>query len=110
MQAYNANSPRERAICIAKTQTQGESSVSLVESQPINPTNIASERAVLGAILESDDELLPDVIESGLVHEDFFLSDHAQVFRAMLALRAKDCPIDIVSVAEQLATRTTITF
>lgn len=102
MPAKHTNGPRARAGCIVKTQTQGEGSVSLVESQPINPANLAAERVVLSAVLEDDDGLLQEVIDSGLVPEDFLLSDHGRVFRAMLALRARDCPVDCVSVVEEL--------
>ncbi len=65
------------------------------------PTNLAAERVVLGALIE-DDGLLPEVLDVGLSAEDFLLSDHQRVFRAVLALREKHCPVDYITVAEEL--------
>ena len=69
------------------------------------PANLPAERAVLGAVLGDEAEsaqILSDVIDSGLVVEDFFLSDHQRIFLAILKLREKNAPIDFISIAEQL--------
>jgi replicative DNA helicase len=68
------------------------------------PINVAAERSILGALLEND-ALFPDVEAAGLQVEDFALSDHRRVFRAMLTLRKKGVPVDCVTVAEWLGNR-----
>src|SRR2546425_6309419 len=68
------------------------------------PTNLAAERVVLGVLIE-EDELLPEVIATGLKVDDFSVSDHQRIFRAMLSLREKKCPVDYITVAEQLGNR-----
>jgi replicative DNA helicase len=65
------------------------------------PTNLPAERAVLGALIE-DDGLLSAAISEGLTVDDFSISDHRRIFGAILELRDKNCPIDYISVAEQL--------
>jgi replicative DNA helicase len=68
------------------------------------PTNLAAERVVLGTLIE-DAGLLPEIIETGLCAEDFALNDHQAVFRAILSLRAKQSPVDYISVVEELGNR-----
>lgn len=70
-------------------------------SEQLAPRNLASERVILGALVE-DDTLLPGVISAGLDVDDLFLSDHRRIFSAMLELREKNEPLDYVTVAEQL--------
>ena len=66
--------------------------------------NLPAERAVLGALVE-DDELMTEVLVSGLSAEDFLLSDHQRIFRAILSLREKKCSVDYITVAEELGNR-----
>src|SRR5215471_12917171 len=68
------------------------------------PVSLAAERAVLGALVE-DDGLLPEVLEAGLSANDFLLSDHQRIFRAMLALRNRNCPVDYITVINELGNR-----
>jgi replicative DNA helicase len=72
-----------------------------LNSQPPMPTNLPAERTVLGALIE-EDGLLSVAISEGLIVDDFSISDHRRIFGAMLELREKDCPIDYISVADQL--------
>jgi replicative DNA helicase len=65
------------------------------------PTNLPAERTVIGALIE-DDGLLSVAISEGLTVDDFSISDHRRIFGAILDLRGKNCPIDYISVAEQL--------
>lgn len=73
-------------------------------SNPTIPTNLPAERVVLGVLIE-EDELLPEVLATGLRADDFVLSDHQRIFRAMLALREKNCPVEYITVAEKLGNR-----
>jgi replicative DNA helicase len=66
--------------------------------------NLAAEKVVLGAIVE-DDGLLGDVLATGLTEEDFSLSDHQRIFRAIEILREKNSPIDYVTLTEQLGNK-----
>jgi replicative DNA helicase len=86
---------------------EGEMTRSGSEAQkdsPTVPANLPAERCVLGALIE-DDSLVPDVLALGLRTQDFLLSDHRRIFRAIEMLRAKNAPVDYVSVTEQLGTR-----
>jgi replicative DNA helicase len=99
--------PRTRAIAsgMGEMTKNREGSLRLNTDTPkMYPTNLAAERVVLGAVIE-DDGLLPEIIGTGVCAEDFSLSDHQAVFRAILALRAKSCPVDYVSVVEELGNR-----
>lgn len=107
MQAKKPNGPLARAACreSANKLDHVEISNSRSESQRISPASIASERAILGAIIEDDDLIMPDVIGSGLCPEDFFLSDHRRIFAAMLELWQKKRHIDLILVHEWLGNR-----
>jgi len=63
------------------------------------------ERSVLGACLESGDELLLAVIDAGLKADDFAVSDHQRIFSKMVEMHEKHVPIDLHSVAEALGRR-----
>lgn len=65
------------------------------------PTNLPAERAILGVFIE-EAGLLSEAISEGLAVDDFSISDHRRIFGAILELRDKNCPIDYISVAEQL--------
>jgi replicative DNA helicase len=68
------------------------------------PCNIAAERVVLGNLIE-DSSLLPKILASGLCAADFSLSDHARVYRAILALHEQNAPVDPISLLDQLGDR-----
>jgi replicative DNA helicase len=63
--------------------------------------NLPTERAVLGACIESE-ELLGEAIAAGLTADDFALSDHRKVFSTILRMREKNVPVDFLSVADWL--------
>jgi replicative DNA helicase len=65
------------------------------------PANINAERTTLGGFLE-DPSILDAAICEGLQASDFLLSDHRRVFEAMLCLRDKGVPVDIITTAEEL--------
>jgi replicative DNA helicase len=65
------------------------------------PVNLPVERAVLGALIESE-QILSDALKAGLRENDFSISDHQRIFAAIVALREKYVPVDQLSVAEQL--------
>jgi replicative DNA helicase len=98
------NAPGERGACKNRNVTSRvDNSNSDGLSQRI-PINLPAERSVLGALIE-DDSLLPEVIAAGLRAGDFSLSDHRQVFAAILALREQKSPIDYITVTEKLGNR-----
>ena len=68
------------------------------------PCTIPSEKALLGILVE-DDALLPSILATGLTADHFMLSDHQQVFRAILDLCEQSAPINSISVAEALGGR-----
>jgi len=104
MCAEKTNGPVARAGCVGKHQDQAKRTNSFDESQRINPANLAAERSVLGALID-DDSFVPKVFASGLRCEDFFLSAHRRIFRAIELLHTRKAPVDHVSVAEQLGNR-----
>jgi len=65
------------------------------------PQNIEAEQAVLGAII-LDNEALPKSLEI-LSQDDFTGSLNRRLYRAILDLFEKNEPIDIVTVADYLA-------
>src|SRR3954466_10168045 len=96
MQPKNTNGPRERAECENGEYNQVKPSNPHGQSQSsVAPSSIASERVILGAIVEDDDLIMPDVIASGLRTSDFYLSDHRRVFDSMLALWQEKKHIDL---------------
>ena len=64
------------------------------------PSNVESERAVLGAILL--DNSAYDQAAQLLKPEDFYLDSHRILFRRMLALSERSQPIDLVTLSEEL--------
>jgi replicative DNA helicase len=68
------------------------------------PVNLDAERAVLGAVVLCP-ALLVDLVAAGVVEGDFSFSAHREIYQAMLELHAKDAPLDIISLVEQLGPR-----
>ena len=61
-----------------------------------------AERAVLGSILIEPSELA-GVIGLGLIPEDFYDNQHADIFRAMLGVSSGGQPLDIVTLDSHLS-------
>lgn len=70
------------------------------------PTDIEAEKAVLGAMMKSADAVA-DVID--VLHpEDFYLTEHREIFKAMVEMFRKSIGIDLMTVYSELKTRQTI--
>jgi replicative DNA helicase len=67
------------------------------------PNNLEAERSILGAIL-LDNHALNAAIEK-IRSEDFFLSQHRQIFERMIQLSEKQQAIDVVTLMEDLSRR-----
>jgi len=102
MQAKNTNGPCQRAECKG-IPSKREVSNSECESQ--RHVCLGSERAILGAILEDDDLIMPEVVASGLAVPDFFLSGHRRVYQAMVEQWQEHKPIDLLLITARLGNR-----
>ena len=72
---------------------------------PVPPQDIEAEKAVLGAMLKSQDARA-DV--SGILRaEDFYLNEHQEIYRTMLDMEQKGVGIDITTVYSALRQRKT---
>jgi replicative DNA helicase len=67
------------------------------------PANLDAERSALGGILIKPSAV--DELVTGLTADDFFLPSHREIFEAILALEKRRQPIDIISLADELKTR-----
>ena len=65
------------------------------------PSALDAERAVLGAMLLSQD-VIDGVIGEGLRPEHMYRKAHGLVFAAILALRARGEPVDVLTVMDEL--------
>src|SRR5271163_2722840 len=65
------------------------------------PHYVVAEKAVLGVIL-LDNASFVRAIEKGLKVDDFFLSEHRNVFEAMIRLDEARQPIDSVTLTQDL--------
>ena len=61
-----------------------------------------AERAVLGSILYNEDAAWEQGVHTSLAPDDFGISIHAPIYRAMLALRARHTPIEVLTVRDEL--------
>lgn len=66
----------------------------------IPPQNVEAEGAVLGALLLDKDAIIK--VADILTSEDFYRSDHALIFGAMIGLFEKRTPIDLVTLTNLL--------
>jgi replicative DNA helicase len=82
-----------------------KNSDSVCESQRISLACLDSERAILGAILEDDDLIMPEVMASGLTSTDFFLSGNRCVYEVMVDQWQEHKPIDAILVTARLGNR-----
>ncbi len=71
-----------------------------MELQKIPPHDEEAEQAVIGSML-TDQEAVVSAIES-LKSEDFYRSDNATIYEAIMNVYAKGEPIDIITVKEEL--------
>jgi replicative DNA helicase len=67
------------------------------------PQSIEAEQSVLGSILIDADAMLK--VADFLKPVDFYRAQHADVYEAMLALHGQREPIDLVTLADELARR-----
>lgn len=70
------------------------------ENSIIPPQSIEAEQSVIGSML-IDKETIP-VVTGILTPDDFYRSDHQEIYRAMLALDLRKQPIDLITVSEWL--------
>ena len=71
-----------------------------MDLQKIPPHDEEAEQAVIGSML-TDQEAVVSAIES-LKSEDFYRSDNATIYEAIMNVYAKGEPIDIITVKEEL--------
>lgn len=65
-----------------------------------DPYSTESEQSVLGAMMLRPE--LIDVLSADLSAEDFYHSDHSEMFRAILALQAEGKPVDVLTVGTRI--------
>lgn len=66
------------------------------------PSDVAAERSVLGAVLQSP-RVRVEVINSGLTPDDFYLDSHSTIYAAITRMDAAGKPVDGVTVRHELA-------
>lgn len=64
------------------------------------PQNVEAEQSVLGSLLLDKDAIIR--IADTLKPEDFYRTDHQQIYLAMLSLFEKRMPIDVVTLSDEL--------
>lgn len=69
----------------------------------ILPNSIEAEHSVLGGILLENDVL--NKISEILKPEDFYLDAHQRIYRAILALREENAPLDIITLTDYFLKR-----
>lgn len=67
------------------------------------PHSLEAEQSVLGALLL--DNSVADAVTGVLAESDFYVAEHAHIFRAAMALIVDNKPADVITVAEWMATR-----
>lgn len=72
------------------------------ETPRVPPHSVEAEQSVLGALLQ--DNTACDTAARLLADTDFYLSEHAHVWRAIMRLAAKTKPADLVTVQAELVT------
>lgn len=65
------------------------------------PQNLEAEQAVLGAVLLAD-AALGQIVDVGLLPEDFYREAYGLIYQAMLDLHALGEPVDALTLVEQL--------
>lgn len=74
-------------------------------TQYVSPADIEAEKAVLGAMMKNADAVA-DVIEI-LRAEDFYLTEHQEIYRAMYEMFRKSIGIDLMTTYSELKSRKT---
>lgn len=69
-------------------------------TDPRLPHNLDAEKSILAAVLLQNSSI--DTTGDSLVPDDFFLPEHRQIFRTMLAMREDAQPIDLVTLMDRL--------
>jgi replicative DNA helicase len=94
----------DRAIATYMGGNGGGGSPSVSEElQRLTPQAVEAEQSVLGSILIDRDAILK--IADFLRPADFYRTQHADIFEAMLALHGQREPIDLVTLADELERR-----
>lgn len=76
----------------------------MTNTQTYSPSHdLEAEKAVLGAVLLKPAAIAE--VADRLAANDFFLPAHREIFEAMLALRDKGVPIDVVLLGDELRSR-----
>ena len=70
------------------------------EKARIIPNNLEAEQAVLASAL-LDQDCLPNII-SKLSSKDFYSETHGIIFDCMVSLYAKNQPVDLITVCDEL--------
>lgn len=76
-----------------------------IQEAPIPPQSLDAEESVLGALMIAAGSLHPiieRVVDTGLAAADFYRESHGHIYRAILALYAKNEPVDAITVADEL--------
>src|SRR5271157_191089 len=87
-----ARGASHRGCAMSATQAQA--------AAPILPVNLDAERAILGAIL-LDNKLYGQAAEH-LTPDDFSLDAHRRIYSRMRDLQETSCPVDMITLAEEL--------
>ncbi|MBE5767291.1 MAG: replicative DNA helicase [Clostridiales bacterium] len=74
-----------------------------MESARIPPCHLEAERAVLGAMLRSNDAVM--LVQETLKAEDFYEPANAELYSAMLAISTSGRPVDVITLDEELRKR-----
>jgi replicative DNA helicase len=64
----------------------------------MTPQNIEAEQAVLGAVLLSDEAVMPALLALGLEWEDFSRESHRLTFKAMTAMHQDRRHVDVLTL------------
>ncbi len=78
-------------------------SIKNLPSGRIPPHNLEAEASVLGSALVDNDAI--DRVEGLIVGDAFYKEAHRKIWRAMEALRARNEPVDLVTLSEELKKR-----
>lgn len=76
-----------------------------MQQQQTPPHSEPAERAILGCVLAAAERFLPDLIT--LEIDDFFIPAHRELWACVKALWARQVPIDLVSLANEIEVRGT---
>jgi replicative DNA helicase len=75
-------------------------------AQPVVPVSLASEREVLGVLIE-DPAIFAEAMQAELCERHFSFDDHRKVFRAILALSEAGTVVNYITVSDALGNKDT---